>query len=68
MSNTVINKYCPRSGKAVEADSLVLYRGFAVGFCNPVCRDDLSGNINDRSNDTSYFDVLIKARVRLLVQ
>ena len=60
MSNTAINKFCPRSGKIVEVDSLSLYRGFTVGFCNPGCRDDFAGNINVRPNDTNYFDVLIK--------
>lgn len=60
MCNTPINKFCPRSGKVVEVDSLALYRGFTVGFCNPGCRDDFAGNINSRPNDTNYFDVLIK--------
>lgn len=34
-----INKVCPWSGKPVSADSLMLYRGHVVGFCNPGCRD-----------------------------
>ena len=62
MPNIAINKYCPRSGKTVEVDSLALYRGFTVGFCNPGCRDDFAGNINDRPDDTSYFDILIKEK------
>ena len=34
-----VNETCPWSGKPVAADSLTLYRGFTVGFCNPGCRD-----------------------------
>ena len=34
-----INDVCPWSGEPVSADSLTLYRGKTVGFCNPGCRD-----------------------------
>jgi hypothetical protein len=34
-----INTVCPWSGKPVAADSLTLYRGNVVGFCNTGCRD-----------------------------
>lgn len=34
-----INKTCPWSGKAVVENSLALYRGQVVGFCNTGCRD-----------------------------
>jgi len=34
-----LNQTCPWSGKPVSADSLTLYRGQVVGFCNPGCRD-----------------------------
>jgi hypothetical protein len=34
-----VNQACPWSGKPVSADSLTLYRGQVVGFCNPGCRD-----------------------------
>ncbi|MFL6733901.1 MAG: glutathione S-transferase [Sphingomicrobium sp.] len=34
-----MNRTCPWSGKAVSADSLTLYEGKVVGFCNPGCRD-----------------------------
>jgi hypothetical protein len=34
-----INETCPWSGKPVSADSLTLYRGRVVGFCNTGCRD-----------------------------
>ena len=34
-----INETCPWSGKPVSADSLTVYRGKVVGFCNTGCRD-----------------------------
>jgi YHS domain-containing protein len=34
-----VNDVCPWSGKPVSADSLTIYRGKVVGFCNPGCRD-----------------------------
>ncbi len=34
-----INDTCPWSGKPVSPDSLTLYGGQVVGFCNPGCRD-----------------------------
>ena len=34
-----INETCPWSGKSVDAESLTLYRGRVVGFCNTGCRD-----------------------------
>jgi YHS domain-containing protein len=34
-----VNTHCPWSGDPVSADSLTLYRGTTVGFCNPGCRD-----------------------------
>ncbi|MCJ2066587.1 glutathione S-transferase [Methylobacterium sp. J-088] len=34
-----INEICPWSGKPISADSLTLYNGAVVGFCNPDCRD-----------------------------
>ena len=34
-----VNDTCPWSGKPVAADSLTLYRGAVVGFCNTGCRD-----------------------------
>ncbi|WP_205480471.1 glutathione S-transferase [Sphingomonas arenae] len=34
-----VNETCPWSGKPVSPDSLTLYRGAVVGFCNPGCRD-----------------------------
>ncbi|MFL6766484.1 MAG: glutathione S-transferase [Sphingomicrobium sp.] len=34
-----VNSHCPWSGDPVSADSLTLYQGKVVGFCNPGCRD-----------------------------
>ena len=34
-----VNTHCPWSGEPVSADSLTLYRGKVVGFCNTGCRD-----------------------------
>ena len=34
-----VNETCPWSGKPVSADSLTLYKGKVVGFCNTECRD-----------------------------
>ena len=34
-----INDRCPWSGDHVQEDSLTLYQGKVVGFCNPGCRD-----------------------------
>lgn len=34
-----MNDVCPWSGKPVSSDSLTLYKGKVVGFCNTGCRD-----------------------------
>ena len=34
-----VNTRCPWSGESVSADSLTLYKGKVVGFCNTGCRD-----------------------------
>ena len=34
-----VNERCPWSGDPVSSDSLMLYRGKVVGFCNTGCRD-----------------------------
>ena len=34
-----VNETCPWSGKPIADDSLTLYNGAVVGFCNPGCRD-----------------------------
>ena len=50
-----VNRTCPWSGKPVSADSLTLYRGRVVGFCNIGCRDKF-----EAATDT--FDSLIEGR------
>jgi len=47
-----VNRTCPWSGKPVSADSLTMYRGKVVGFCNPGCREKFE-------TATDAFDVLI---------
>jgi hypothetical protein len=34
-----VNETCPWSGKPIVEDSLTIYRGAVVGFCNTGCRD-----------------------------
>ncbi len=34
-----INRTCPWSGDPISPDSLTLYKGRVVGFCNTGCRD-----------------------------
>ncbi len=58
----IVNRFCPRSGKPIEQDSLADYEGFTVGFCNTECRDDFAQHINERPGDKIYFDILIKER------
>ena len=40
-----INEVCPWSGKPVQADSLTVYDGRVVGFCNTGCRDKFEGAV-----------------------
>ena len=42
-----VNETCPWSGKPIAGDSLTLYRGAVVGFCNPGCRDKFEKAILD---------------------
>ena len=51
-----INRFCPRSGKPVQADSLTRYRQVVVGFCNPGCRDDFAADPQAHAADRAYFD------------
>ncbi len=48
-----INDICPWSGKPVSADSLTIYRGRVVGFCNTGCRDKFEKAVGE-------FDGLLK--------
>ena len=50
-----INETCPWSGKPVAADSLTLYRGAVVGFCNTGCRDKFEAA-------TTMFEAALTAR------
>ena len=50
-----MNATCPWSGKPVSADSLTLYRGQVVGFCNTGCRDKFE-------TATAAFDSAIGAK------
>ena len=50
-----VNDTCPWSGKSISADSLTLYRGAVVGFCNPGCRDKFEAA-------TAHFDAALQAR------
>lgn len=34
-----VNESCPWSGDPIAEDSLTIYRGAVVGFCNSGCRD-----------------------------
>jgi hypothetical protein len=54
-----INQTCPRSGRPVVADSLALYRGKVVGFCNQHCRDDFAAHVDQRPDDRSFFDAIL---------
>lgn len=42
-----VNDRCPWSGDPVQEDSLTLYRGEVVGFCNPGCRDKFEKAASD---------------------
>jgi len=50
-----VNELCPWSGEPISADSLTLYRGRVVGFCNTGCRDKFEAA-------TAAFDVRIGDR------
>ena len=50
-----VNDVCPWSGKPVSGDSLTLYRGAVVGFCNTGCRDKFEAA-------TALFDEALAAR------
>ena len=50
-----VNERCPWSGEPVSEDSLTLYRGKVVGFCNTGCRDKFEAA-------TSAFDGAIESK------
>jgi hypothetical protein len=53
-----VNATCPWSGKPVSLDSLTLYKGRVVGFCNRGCRDKfaMAASIFDRLIDPHMQD------------
>ena len=56
-----VNKACPWSGQPIAADSLTLYKGVVVGFCNPGCRDKFKAAID-------HFEDALEARRAELAQ
>ena len=50
-----VNQSCPWSGQPIAADSLTLYKGAVVGFCNPGCRDKFKAAID-------HFEDALEAR------
>jgi YHS domain-containing protein len=50
-----VNQVCPWSGDPVSADSLTLYKGKVVGFCNTGCRDKFDAA-------TRLFDATIEGK------
>lgn len=44
-----VNAKCPWSGKAVRADSLTMFEGAVVGFCNPGCRDKFDPRVHSEA-------------------
>jgi hypothetical protein len=49
------NATCPFSGKPVTADSLTLFDGRVVGFCNPGCRDKFAAAPDKFPNAVDFF-------------
>jgi len=50
-----VNEVCPWSGDPVSVDSLTVYKGKVVGFCNTGCRDKFE-------KATSALDAAIEAK------
>lgn len=50
-----INTTCPWSGDPIKEDSLTLYNGAVVGFCNTGCRDKFEKAI-------SHFEAALQRR------
>jgi hypothetical protein len=57
-----VNETCPWSGKPIAADSLTLYRGAVVGFCNPGCRDKFKAAIDHFEKALAKSDVPLIAK------
>ena len=56
-----VNTACPWSGNPVQADSLTLYKGEVVGFCNPGCRDKFE-------KAAALFDASIEGRAKTMAK
>ena len=52
-----VNRTCPWSGEPVSADSLTVYAGAVVGFCNTGCRDKFEAAVR-------HFDAALRAAGR----
>jgi hypothetical protein len=57
-----VNETCPWSGKPIAADSLTLYRGEVVGFCNSGCRDKFEAAIEHFEKALADRDIPLIAR------
>ena len=57
-----VNKTCPWSGKPIAADSLTLYRGEVVGFCNPGCRDKFETAVKHFEEALAQKDIPLLAK------
>jgi YHS domain-containing protein len=57
-----VNETCPWSGQPIAADSLTLYRGEVVGFCNPNCRDKFEAAVNQFEKAIADRDVPLIAK------
>ena len=57
-----VNETCPWSGKPIAADSLALYKGAVVGFCNPGCRDKFKAAV------AQFDDALARQDAPLIVK
>ncbi len=57
-----VNETCPWSGKPIAADSLTLYRGQVIGFCNPGCRDKFEAAIDHFEKALATRDVPLIAK------
>lgn len=51
-----LNSVCPWSGNPVAADSLTVWEGRVVGFCNPGCRSDFDAGRGDIAKAVGFFE------------
>ena len=57
-----VNETCPWSGKPISEDSLTMYKGKTVGFCNPGCRDKFKAAIDHFEKAVADRDVPLIAK------